>query len=1056
MLRRLFLILFFLAAPAQATDFAFRFTEHVDFVDDASFTAADQAFIYPHTYTTRDGTTMIAGWESLNANNCQGGMSPRTRNLTGDPRLAGMAFTPGNNVANQFQCIFRIDLPATGNWAISFAASDTVFGPINEYVTFEDNGVSFASCSNVNVDTSHFMDANCTVIATALWPLNNVPLQHTFTSTKLEVLIGPNSASSSLVSVMGHLRITSGTFPTTPRITPAYTLNGMTVVTGGQTIQFASKDAGTWACSGTNGSGGAVACAGSINSGTGLYTAPATITAQHADYGLQILPNNHVYNVRVDSLPVDSNAKSTVSITSSPTGAVRSGNVVTITTTTAPPLPGYQIGQPATIAGVTDNSFNGTFPISSIPGGCSSLCFTYSQSGANATSGSGSVSIPWMSLLTTGSLSGNSLAYDVGFPVNYVNCVAGNCVSVDPTIAVAVTTPHQFFYYTNYLNNEPMNLPQFPDAQIESGWLNAQNFGGPDHHLITVSSSNGAIDEFYQFYAAGLNGSCSSCTSQGATHYKNSWYTFQNTQFGSSTTDAAGMQLIPLTSSYQEVRQAVRTGGTLNHALRFTVGLGFECSCVRWPGTVFASDGAFLPFGARVRLKSTFPISSLSSLAQLFLTQVKQYGIINADGGNMWDIGLMSGRYPVSYSNAVSEAGGATSNFTITNTSLSSGVVTITANNDFTSGFIVDISGTTNGSGALNGSNFVVTTASGTQFTYNLSHADIVSSVDSGTVLSHIVNYLEVVNESSLQMPATQNGAIGLNPGTTGMTVANREIVTFTRTSDSATNSVDIILTGVAIGLPVETLNIQAGTPAQQLTAIVSGGTNNTVTWSMSPTVGTLTSGGLFTPPASIGALTATTFTATSTDNASVQAAMDVTVYPTGSIRIVPGRTSDYTDSNSHLWSANAAGSTSGTVANGCCPGPDGSFPNITDKALWDTVNYKFNDSFYTFRVPTGTYNLTYRVNSFYPLAGQNMEIDSQGITLLNTFDPTFVNGGQHLPYTQTFSNIVVGSNNKLQFLIRVANANTGSTGGTVDLSSLQIDSVQMGLPNGVAIGRLP
>jgi 6-phosphogluconolactonase (cycloisomerase 2 family) len=70
------------------------------------------------------------------------------------------------------------------------------------------------------------------------------------------------------------------------------------------------------------------------------------------------------------------------------TGANRSGNVVTITTT-AP----HQIftGQSVTISSVINTSFNGTFTVVSVP---SPTTFTYKQTAANAISGGGSVTVP--------------------------------------------------------------------------------------------------------------------------------------------------------------------------------------------------------------------------------------------------------------------------------------------------------------------------------------------------------------------------------------------------------------------------------------------------------------------------------------------------------------------------------------------------------------------------------------------------------------------------------------------------------------------------------------
>jgi len=75
----------------------------------------------------------------------------------------------------------------------------------------------------------------------------------------------------------------------------------------------------------------------------------------------------------------------TLAIAAPATGAVRSANVVTITTTAAH---GFAANNHATIAGVTDASFNANGVTIT---GVSGLTFTYAQTGANATSGNGTV-----------------------------------------------------------------------------------------------------------------------------------------------------------------------------------------------------------------------------------------------------------------------------------------------------------------------------------------------------------------------------------------------------------------------------------------------------------------------------------------------------------------------------------------------------------------------------------------------------------------------------------------------------------------------------------------
>lgn len=74
-------------------------------------------------------------------------------------------------------------------------------------------------------------------------------------------------------------------------------------------------------------------------------------------------------------------------LTIMPAGAVRAGNVVTITTNGAH---GLQTGSIVQVGSVTDSSFNGTQTVISVP---SATTFTYNQAGANATSGNGVVSL---------------------------------------------------------------------------------------------------------------------------------------------------------------------------------------------------------------------------------------------------------------------------------------------------------------------------------------------------------------------------------------------------------------------------------------------------------------------------------------------------------------------------------------------------------------------------------------------------------------------------------------------------------------------------------------
>ena len=78
-------------------------------------------------------------------------------------------------------------------------------------------------------------------------------------------------------------------------------------------------------------------------------------------------------------------AQPSLNIASSPTGAIRSANIVTITTT-SPHL--LAAGDYMTVSGVADTTFNGRFKVITVP---SPTTFTYNQLATDSASGSGSI-----------------------------------------------------------------------------------------------------------------------------------------------------------------------------------------------------------------------------------------------------------------------------------------------------------------------------------------------------------------------------------------------------------------------------------------------------------------------------------------------------------------------------------------------------------------------------------------------------------------------------------------------------------------------------------------
>jgi hypothetical protein len=743
-------------------------------------------------------------------------------------------------------------------------------------------------------------------------------------------------------------------------------------VNQGATQLFTASDAGTWACSGTDSSGNPTTCAGSIVAGTGVYTAPATVNAQQSYGGFQLLPNNHVFNTRIDSLPVDTTHGTTLTINSAPTGATRTSNVATITTSAATSGMGYQVGETVIVAGVTDSTFNGTFTITTLPGGCSNLCFTYANPGSNTTSGGGTVLITWNAYFQA--ITNISQNYVQNIPVNYVD--------------YTTWTPTMGFQFTSVVNG-PFQIPNWPALRAQAGWLNSPNYS--DHHFITVDTgigyqtslttlvtgmftNGGMFQELYNLTADTNHACLTTCAAVSGVRYSNSTYDLD--PGGSIDTTAAGNLITPLHLHLQEMEEALLNSTTINHAVTWTLSNSYLCgsstagACGQpggtrhvWPATAESfSGGGVLPYGVRFRLKSSFNISTFSPIAQILLTQLKQYGVFLTDGGIGMQTGVELTRWPKSYFIGASVVGA----------------------------------------------------------TKEIQNALITPS-----------NF-EAVDESSLQVSSSS-----------GKTPRNREIITFTRTSDSATASTDVVLTGVTVNMANDVLNVQAGAPALQLVAYAHGANDTSLTWSMNPSIGALnTSTGVYTPPATIGSVTTVTVTATSVANSAVSAFMTMTVFPVGGIRLIPGKqvpyapdNNTYTDSGGNVW-VPYVGFDSGDIYNTGASSPP--WPNTTDISLY---YYQFNtnigDSRFDFWVPNGSYTVTAKCGALFG-AGQWTTFELNGTIFYPDTDVFVAAGGNNLPSDFRMSTVV--TNNQLSFVLRMPQNHNGGTGqNTPDLDAISI-----------------
>jgi Malectin domain len=295
----------------------------------------------------------------------------------------------------------------------------------------------------------------------------------------------------------------------------------------------------------------------------------------------------------------------------------------------------------------------------------------------------------------------------------------------------------------------------------------------------------------------------------------------------------------------------------------------------------------------------------------------------------------------------------------------------------------------------------------------------------------------EAVDESSLQVSA----ASGLTPSAEAVCAAN----------GSGSACQHVVLTGVTLGIPADQMYFQAGAAAQQLTAWVNGTSNRGVTWSMTPAIGTLTSGGLYTPPVSVSAPTAFQITAASNTNSGVSATMSVVVVPSGPMRIImagpcgPGLTyqqvnapygcvtTPFIDSVGNAWYPQT-GDDGGSELN--C-GTWGSFPSVPNIELYKIAYASAgSDLRFDIQVPNGTYSITAKFAnscSYDSAVGSTgVSLEAQGVVRYPNVDIVAAAGGAFLPVDFTLPATV--TNGQLSFVLRLVKGPVGPT-----ISALQI-----------------
>jgi hypothetical protein len=185
----------------------------------------------------------------------------------------------------------------------------------------------------------------------------------------------------------------------------------------------------------------------------------------------------------------------------------------------------------------------------------------------------------------------------------------------------------------------------------------------------------------------------------------------------------------------------------------------------------------------------------------------------------------------------------------------------------------------------------------------------------------------------------------------------------------------------------------------------------------MTPAVGTLTSGGLYTPPSAVSSTTIATITATSQANPNVAATMQLSIFPTGPIRIILGSRTPYTDSQGNVWQPRSASGGGGDNANYGEVALSGPWSG-TDIQLYKNTLTSYSDLTFEFTVPNGTYQVTEKYGEPSGItAGQRvMNLEAQGVTQFAKIDLVAM-VGNNTPKDFTFN--VTVTNNNLQLVNR-------------------------------------
>jgi hypothetical protein len=180
--------------------------------------------------------------------------------------------------------------------------------------------------------------------------------------------------------------------------------------------------------------------------------------------------------------------------------------------------------------------------------------------------------------------------------------------------------------------SDPGPMPVPSNAPIE-GYPHP---GNGDRHVLILDRDNCWLYELYSSYPQkNGNWSVASAAVWDLLNDEMRPYTW-------TSADAAGLSVFAGLARYDEV-----AAGAIRHALRFTLQNSREAftpPASHWAST--STNSLAAPMGMRLRLKSSFDISTFPPQSQVILAALQKYGLIMADNGsNMYISGDPDNRW---------------------------------------------------------------------------------------------------------------------------------------------------------------------------------------------------------------------------------------------------------------------------------------------------------------------------------------------------------------------------------------------------------------------------